>query len=419
MAIQNITFQLGTGGDFISWIVWFVLLMVFFMFYPRIMISQIVWKLEKSASDIERLAADTKKIVGKQVSKKPTKELKEAIDRFYEFFSVGPVDLDPAGIIKKWDYVVREQKDRFTQFVNQVAPKLDKDKKANVEMGFAAGITLYDVAKIVRHFVELAKKTKNLQIAMILQMQLPMIERIAKSLYVGTKTLSNGDPIGDGLGPLVAADLIGNNKTTEIEEDIVMAKIRIKNREIYVMKSKGPGGRLGYPGKAVQRIAKKTKIAKIITVDAAAKLEGEKTGSVAEGIGVAMGGIGVERSYIEDVAIANKIPIDSVIVKMSQEEAIMPMRKSIKDAIPKAKESINRFISSTKSKGAIVIVGVGNTSGVGNNKKAADKTSAWVEKHEKEIKAKQKGKKNLEDVPFETYIPKRGVGSWLWSKLHF
>ncbi len=395
-------FQFTGGGDFFSWIAWFVLLMVFFMFYPRMMIGQIMWKIERSAVLIEKMAAESKKIVTRNITKKPTKELKEAIDRFYEFFSTGPVDLDPNGIIKKWDYVVREQKDRFTQFVNKVAPSLDKEKKANTEMGFAAGITLYDVAKIVRHFVELAKKTKNLQIAMIIQMQLPLIERISKSLFVGTKALSAGQPIGDALGPLVAADLIGKSPVKEIEEDIVVAKIKLKNRDVFVMKSKGPGGRLGYPGKAVQKLVAKNKIAKIITIDAAAKLEGEKTGGVAEGIGVAMGGIGVERSYIEDIAVQKNIPIDSVIVKMSQEEAIMPMRKSIKDALPKVRESIDRFISSTKSKtGPILIVGVGNTSGVGNNKTSAEEAAKWINNHEKELKAKQKGKKNLDSEILE------------------
>ncbi len=393
MPFQTIAFQLGGGFDFLSQLIWFALLIVFFMFYPRLMIGQIIWKLEKSALGIEKMATESKKVVMKQMAKKPTKELKESIDRFYEFFSTGPVDLDPNGIIKKWDYVIREQKDRFEQFVNQAAPDLDPEKKANVEMGFAAGITLYDVAKVVRHYVEMAKKTKNLQIAMIIQMQLPMIEKISKSLFVGTKTLSKGEPIGDALGPLVAADLMGNNRTQEIDPDTVVAKTKMKGRTVFIMKSKGPGGRLGYPGKALQKLVSKNNIAKIITVDAAAKLEGEKTGSVAEGIGVAMGGIGVERSYIEDVAIHKKIPIDAVIVKMSQEEAIMPMRKAIKDALPEVKKSINRMIDSTKTKGSIIIVGVGNTSGVGNDKKSADRAAEWVNAYEKDLKARLKDKK--------------------------
>jgi len=393
MSLQTISFQLGGGFDFLTQLVWFALLLVFFMFYPRLMIGQIIWKLEKSALDIEKMAAESKKVVMKQMTKSPTKELKASVDRFYEFFSTGPVDLDPYGIVKKWDYVVREQKDRFEQFVNQAAPDLDPEQKANVEMGFAAGITLYDVAKIVRHYVELAKKTKNLQIAMIIQMQLPMIEKISKSLFVGTKTLVKGEPIGDALGPLVAADLMGNSRIQEIDPDTVAVKTKMKGRTVFIMKSKGPGGRLGYPGKALQKLVARNKVAKIITIDAAAKLEGEKTGSVAEGIGVAMGGIGVERSYIEEVAVRKKIPIDAVIVKMSQEEAIMPMRKSIKDAVPEVKKSINRMIDLTKTKGSIIIVGVGNTSGVGNDKKSADRVAEWVNAYEKNLKARLKEKK--------------------------
>jgi hypothetical protein len=54
-----------------------------------------------------------------------------------------------------------------------------------------------------------------------------------------------------------------------------------------------------------------------------------------------MGGPGTERFYIEDAIVKKNIPVDSIIVKMSNEEAITPMRKSIKDALPAVKESIN------------------------------------------------------------------------------
>ncbi len=81
---------------------------------------------------------------------------------------------------------------------------MDSEKKANIQMGLAGGITVHEISKIVRHYVELVRQTKNIQIAMVLQMQLPMIEKIAKAMYKGTKALSKGEPIGDGLGPLVA-----------------------------------------------------------------------------------------------------------------------------------------------------------------------------------------------------------------------
>ncbi|MCK4335742.1 MAG: DUF1512 family protein, partial [Candidatus Aenigmarchaeota archaeon] len=205
-----------------------------------------------------------------------------------------------------------------------------------------------------------------------------------------TKSLARGEPVGDGLGPLVVANLIGNKKPKEIEEDIMLVNVKIENRNCFVMKAKGPGGRLGRPGKAVEKIVKGNNISRIITIDAAAKLEGEKTGSIAEGVGVALGGPGVERSYIEDVAVKSDIPLDSIIVKMRPEEAIMPMRKAIKDAIPQVMERIKDSLGRTKKGENVIIVGVGNTSGVGNSISSADKTSRWVDEHEKKIQRMKK-----------------------------
>lgn len=386
-----VNFQL-VGGDIISNILWFVLLMVFFSFYPRIMISQMMWRLDKTMRDIESMSDESKIFVLRQLSQKPDKKVKESVNRFFEFFTIMPVSLDPSGIVKRFDHLLIEQKNRFSYFVEQIDPNVDKEKKANLEMGFAAAISLYDVSKVVRHYVEIVRKTKNLQIAMMLQMQLPFIEKIAKSLLSGTKTLVKGEPIGDGLGPLAAASLM-TGKTKEIEEDIVVEKIKLNKRNVFVIKSKGPGGRLGYPGKAVSRIAKSNKITKIISIDAAAKLEGEKTGSIAEGVGVAMGGIGVERSYIEEAAVESKIPLDSIVVKMSQEEAIMPMRKAVKDALPEIRKAIDRSLETTKPGSNVIILGVGNTSGVGNSKKSVEIVSKWVDRNEKKVKAEEKAEK--------------------------
>ncbi|MCJ7816464.1 MAG: DUF1512 domain-containing protein, partial [Candidatus Aenigmarchaeota archaeon] len=255
------------------------------------------------------------------------------------------------------------------------------------------------------HYVEIVRKTKNIQIAMLLQMQLPMIERIAKAMFKGTESLSKGEPIGDGLGPLVIADMAPKNSWKEIEEDIIVSGAKSNGRNLILVKAKGPGGRIGYPGKAVARLVREKKIARIITIDAAAKLEGEKTGSLAEGVGVAMGGPGTERFFIEDVIVKKNIPVDSIVVKMSQEEAITPMRKTIKDSLPEVKKSIDRSLEMTKPGDTVIIVGVGNTSGVGNSSKDAEAVKAWIEKYERDLKAKQKDrksrKKNHEDFEME------------------
>ncbi len=388
-----VLFQFG-GNDWFSWLFFMFFWMIFLVFYPRLMLSQIIWKLEKSARDIEKMSDKSKKYIVDKIDSNPSKSLNESVERFFEFFMIEPVSLDPFGIIGKLERLLQEQKDRFDYFVEQIMPGQSSEKQACIKMGLAGGITVHDIAKTVRHYVELVRKTKNIQIAMVLQMQLPLIERIAKSMFDGTKALANGDPIGDGIGPYIAAKLSGDDEGVEIEEEIVMSKVNMNGRTAFVLKAKGPGGRIGRPGKAVEKLVAQNKIARIITIDAATKLEGEKTGSVAEGVGVAMGGPGVERSFIENIAIKKKIPLDSIIVKMSQEEAITPMRKKIKDAVPKVKEALDRSIERTKKGDKIIIVGVGNTSGVGNKEEDVKKTDKWIEAYERKIEREKKRKKD-------------------------
>jgi len=363
------------------------------------MVYQMTLKLEDSTMKLENMCGKAQKIVLKKITKKPDKKLKEQVKNFMEFFAISPVDLDPYGIVKKFELITDQEKDRFKYFVNQVAPKLSQEEKANLMMGLSGSMSLYQIAKIVRHFLELTKKTKSQYYAMILQMQLPIIERIANSLMVGTEALSNGWVIGDGIGPYVAANFIGSDRVEELDEDVISRKKR-KGKDVVVIKAKGPGGRTGNPGRILERLSKKEKIGKIITIDAAAKLEGEETGTVAEGVGVAIGGIGVERAYIEDMAVKNKIPLDSIIIKMSQEEAIMTIKKPVLEATSKVLGLLDETIERTKEKGTIVVIGVGNTSGVGNNREAAQKSEKEMRKIIAEVERKEKGKRKRFRFPF-------------------
>jgi hypothetical protein len=100
-------------------------------------------------------------------------------------------------------------------------------------------------------------------------------------------------------------------------------------------------------------------------IDAALKLEGEKTGAVAEGIGAAIGGIGVEKYQIEQIATRFNIPVYAIIVKESIQDAISIMRKEISDSFAKVSESIFALIEDKTSVGqSILIIGIGNTLGV-------------------------------------------------------
>jgi len=373
------------GG--IGQILYLIFFFIFIFFYSRIMVMQVMFKLERSAEMLENMSRKGKYIVTKKIKKKADKKLRNNIDQFMEFFMISPVSLDPYGIMRKFEHLIDLEKDRFRYFVNQIKPEASEEEKANIMMGLSGAMSLHQIAKIVRHYVELIKNTKSYNLALVIQMQIPIIERFAKGLLKGTEALANGWPIGDGLGPFTVTQIIDSSKMQKVDDETLVCSKTYKKRNIIIIKAKGPGGRTGNIGRVLDKISKREKIAKIITIDAAAKLEGEKTGSVAEGVGVACGGIGVERVYIENFAVKNKIPIDTVIVKMSQEEAIMPMREEILNAVDKVIPLVDATIERTKEKGKIIIVGVGNTSGIGNTKKDANKAKPQIRKIARKIKA--------------------------------
>jgi hypothetical protein len=134
-----------------------------------------------------------------------------------------------------------------------------------------------------------------------------------------------------------------------------------------LLKAEGPAGTVGRPGEAVQRLIVELgiKIDAIIMIDAALKLEGEKTGDIAEGIGSAIGGIGVERYQIEEIATKFNIPVYAIIIKESVQDAITVMRKEIYDSFEKVIDTIYAIIEDkTTDTQSVLIVGVGNTVGV-------------------------------------------------------
>ncbi len=361
-------------------IIWIVMFFAMMFLYPRLMVTQMLWKLDHTLTMLEGFTKKAKGIAVKKVSKKPSKDVSEKVSNFMEFFSIQPVSIDPYGLVKKVEHIEIQSERRFKHFVKRVAPNMDAESQANTMMTLAGAMSLNQISKVVKHFIELIKKTKSWQLGLILQMQLPLIERISKALMRGTEAFANGWPVGDSIGGLVVARMVGNSKTRVIEEDTVVMRKKIKRKNVIFVKAKGPGSRLGRLGKAVENLTKKQKVAKIITVDAAAKLEGEKTGSIAEGVGVAIGGLGVDRAYIENIATEKDIPLDTFVVKMSQEEAISPMTVDVLKSANKVASMVEENVADTAEKGIIIVVGVGNTVGIGNNSKSVDAAEGGIKK---------------------------------------
>ena len=374
-------------------IISFVLFIVLMFFFPKIMLYQILSLLNSKVASYEEMTTKAQKIILKKIDKKTkltNKQLKASIDRVMETFVVEPDTIDPNGIAKKIRYITNRHDKKLDLFVDDITEGFSKEYKKNLSASITHTIGLYQVTKIIKHYIELVKQTKNFQIGMILQMQLPFIDKEMKALYSSIPALINNIPVGDCIGPLYAANIIGDSKTEEIAEGTVVAKKKIKGKEIFILKADGPGANLGNIDEAIKKIVAKNKIDKIITIDASGALESEKTGSVAEGVGFAMGPRGAERFFAETFLTNKNIPVDGVIVKMKPEQALMPMKKEIKEALPLVDEAVWRSMKEVKKK--VIIVGVGLTVGVGNNKKAAEIAEKKIDDYNKKIEAESKKK---------------------------
>ena len=385
---RKMMFMFGSG-DTLTTLIWFLVFMIFIFIYPRMMLQQLILQLERSALKLEAMSADARKMIVRKVGNE-SRATDEKIRNFQEFIAIEPSSFDPYGIVKKVDQVSRNVESRFDEFVDEIGAGKSQKEKREINFGLRAAIGVHTIAKIVRHYVETAKKFKNLQIAMVIQMQLPQIEKLAESELKGTDAFVNGFPVGDSIGPYVAATYI--EKSRPVAEGIVGGETTILGRKVFVLKASGPDPHLGRVDEAVEKIVKKNRIAKVITVDAAGKLEGEKTGSVAEGVGFAMGG-GVEREIVEAVLLPRKIPLDTIVVKVGMEDAITPMKKEIKDAAPKVQDLIKDSVRRSPKNAKIILVGVGNSCGIGNDRKSLAEADRMIEEQDRKAKAEQAKKK--------------------------
>ncbi len=363
------------GGSSNQWLTYLSLLSyVFFIvliFYgQRIQMYVMIREVENSLHKLKYIKEEGRKVTIEAIKEigKPTTDPSTRVDRFLEYFTIGPQNMDPAGIVTKLDHILDVRDDRLKDEVKLMAPASDEVQINNLENTLEAAMALNFIYKVIRHYYIQGKKTLSLYVIMQIQMILPMVMKEAEAYASALKAFAYGQPIGDGAGPLVAAKLMHGYEIRKLQKDCVMATVPFAGRTALVIKAEGPGGNVGKPGDAVQTVIEENegKIGMVVMIDAGLKLEGEMVGEVADGVGAAIGGPGVDQYKIEEKLTKYKIPINAVIIKEDIGDAVSPMRKEVNDAVDPVIERVrNVIMERTKEGDKIIIVGVGNSIGVG------------------------------------------------------
>jgi len=360
----------GQFGDNTLYLLLFYLPFLLFLFYgQRIQAFMILGEVSRALGKLKVMREKSRKeVIDYLVNHlKPKSDPQEQVDQLLEYFTIMPVDLDPAGIVRKIEHVVTVRNERIRSEIKRLASESDMIKVSTAENILEAASSINYIYKLVRHFYLLGKKTSNIYILLQLQMIMPMVLQEADALVNALDAFKQSQPIGDGIGPMVVGRMMLNLEKTEISRDTLLAKTEYKGRTLYLIKATGPGGNVGEPGTAVEKLINEmgVKINAVIMIDAALKLEGEKTGEIAEGVGAAIGGIGVDRFKIEEVATKYNIPLYAVVIKQSLIDAISVMRKEVAESAEKVIKIVYRLIEEkTQPSDNVLIVGVGNTLGV-------------------------------------------------------
>ena len=358
-----------SGSNPFTYILWFAPIFILMIYGQKLQSWMILGDISKSLTKLKTMKEMSRKEAIDYVKRlaKPSIDPSERIDKFIEYFAIIPVDLDPNGIIGKLDHVMRTKDERIRSEIKTMADEISDTDVSRTENILEAATALNMIYKVVRHFYLMGKRTTNMLVLVQLQMVMPILLQEAEALQNGISAFKNGQPIGDGIGPMVVGKMMIGKEKKLVARETLYTEDEYRGRKLYLLKAEGPNGAVGRPGEGVQRLAGEMgfKIDAIIMIDAALKLEGEKTGTIAEGVGAAIGGIGVERYQIEDVATKFNIPVYAIIVKESIQDAISIMRKEISDSFDKVTTAVHKLIEDKTLVGqSVLVIGVGNTLGV-------------------------------------------------------
>lgn len=380
--------------SFLIYILFFGGVSVLYMvFMPQLMGLQASFAMRGAKGSLKKLkgwADDSKKITLNKLSNygRSNQEIKEELEEFLDFFTIEPVSDDPSGVLDRLDHLLDVRDSRYESKARSLAPDADEEEVADLQMVLEGTLSTHSLYKLVRHYLKVAEKSGSYQLVQLLQLRLPLLEKMGEAYFEATKAFKERKVIGDGLGPMVAARLIGNAGSIEEVRDTVFAETEIESRRTLVVKAKGPGGRVGKPGELIEKLADKEDIDRIIMVDAGLKLEGEESGKVVEGVGAAIGGPPTEKHKIEEIATEREIPVDAIIVKEGLKEAIVPMSKDLSKSVDQATEKIkNALIDRTEEDETLVVAGIGNTIGIGQRKEDIPTDFPDLEKDEEELES--------------------------------
>ena len=358
---------MGFGDDSnpLMMLIWIIPIIIFVFYGQRIQLQITSGEIKKGIKKLAAYKTDARSELLNHIKGTAKPDSAEKIDRFLEYFTIMPVDMDPNGVMDKIRHVIRSREDYSREHVRSLFSDINQTELAKVQTMLEIATSLHMLYKIINHLFLTAKKQNNYPLILPLQMILPFVMEEAEALRGAVSAFRKGQPVGDGIGPMVVGKMMLDVKKEPVSFQTVAGTSEFDGRRLFLLKAEGPSSTVGRLGDAVHSIIEKNNIDMIIMIDAALKMEGEDSAMIARGFGAAIGGIGTERYQIEEAATKNNIPIFSIVIKQTIKEAVTLMSKDIAFQADNVRMDMLDIIgSNTKTGQSVLVIGVGNTVGI-------------------------------------------------------
>ncbi len=339
-------FGMGDDSNPLMMLIWILPIILFVFYGQRIQLIITSSDIKKKLAKLEQFRNDSR-------------------SELFEYIKKDLAVKDDVTIIPKIHRLIRSREDTTRKQIQSLLSEIDTMEITKIQNLLEVVTYLQLLHRIVRHLFLTAKKQNNYPLILPLQMMLPFIMEQAEALKDAVPVFKLGQPIGDGIGPLVVGEMMLDTKKQKVEFETVYSESEFESRKLILLKAEGPFATVGRPAEAAELLVEKYKPDIIVMIDAALKLEGEDSGTVSQGFGAAIGGIGTDRFKIEELATKFDIPIFSVVLKQSVKEAITLMKKEIANQTENIKTQVHEMITDNTSNGqTVLVIGVGNTLGV-------------------------------------------------------
>ncbi|MBS7287514.1 MAG: DUF1512 family protein [Candidatus Freyarchaeota archaeon] len=319
-------------------------------------------KVKQTLKRLEKMEAELKELFEREFGCLGVlEEARRIYDHISDFFIILPEESDPIGSVDRLKHILSISRQQIEREVNLLTALGDEESKVTIRQVFLEASRLSRVYKLVRHLYLTGVKSKNLAGLVQALSQLPFLEITAKRSFSILKCYLQEpkQPIGCGIGPLVARALMESAEKIDARRGAVVAERVLYGKHVVIIKPKGPGARTEEDASEIlMEEVRRLKNPSIVLVSAQPKLKGENGVAIVQGAGAATTYEPL-KFELESMAARKKFPILSVLVKLSEEELSSRVNRHSQTLVAKALEVVENVVKTLNE--PIIIAGLGNS----------------------------------------------------------